>query len=129
MARIRYGTNAKLEEAADKILHDAVAKLPPYQKRDILTPYKVKQIAAHEVKSVDGSDIDPANRSGMAHRVSNRRRPDLNGRTGLAAAANVSHGAASTDQATGRWTSERMSYDPDRADLQVTVRLATSDHR
>lgn len=81
MDRLHFGIHKELEEAADELLRQAVAKLPRSQKMDILTPWKERDRLSREVYTSEGIP-DPSVRSGIYHRAWNPQNVYLNSRDG-----------------------------------------------
>lgn len=81
MARVHYGIHASLEEAANELLRQAVARLPRREKMDVLTPWKERDRLSREVYTAEGAP-DAALRSGMYSRAWNPMSPHLNSRSG-----------------------------------------------
>jgi hypothetical protein len=75
-----YGVHQTLEAEADRILHDALAPIKSMEaKKDILTPWKLKDRKDREVLVASGVP-DAAIRQGNFHRAWNRNQPYLNSR-------------------------------------------------
>lgn len=79
------GVNAQLEEASDALLKESLEGVFSQQaKSDILTPWKLADRSRREILN---PEPERHLRLGMARRVSNRGRPDLNSRDGNASFA------------------------------------------
>lgn len=79
--RLVHGVHRPLEDAADKIINDAMRKITrPEDKSDILTPWKEQDRRRREIY-VSGGVPDSANRSGNFHRSLNTKQAHLNSAT------------------------------------------------
>jgi len=79
--RLHRGVHPELEAEADRLLKEQLATIKrPSEKSDILTPWKEQDRRRREVYVSDGVP-DPANRSGVYHRVLNTKQGHLNSAT------------------------------------------------
>jgi hypothetical protein len=91
MGTVRYGINPGLEELATQMILDSLeGETSRLAKSDILTPWKTKHRALHEILSRTGAPIDPAIMRGSFNREWNRDKPHLNSREGHAQAPRMS---------------------------------------
>jgi len=94
--------NPIIEREANRILKESLSSTKKNsEKADILTPWKRWDRTHREVYSPTGT-VDPSTRSGMAHRVINPTRPDLNSRpNGLHSRPLDSSGSSGGPQSSG----------------------------
>lgn len=83
MGMIRHGVHRALEDEADRLIRESLVGVTSQSaKRDILTPWKMKDRLEREVYSSSGSP-DASTRSGMYNRAWNPAAPHLNSRDGV----------------------------------------------
>jgi hypothetical protein len=91
MGAVRYGTCAQLEEMATQMILDSLEGVTSRDaKSDILTPWKEKHRALHEIKTRSGAPVDPQVLRGQFTKAYNPEKPHLNSREGAAAAPRAS---------------------------------------
>lgn len=77
MGQLRSGVSLQLEAMADEIIFSHVRDLPPAEKMDILTTWKMESRLEKEVFNVLGV-ADASVRQGIFGRAYNRYQPHLN---------------------------------------------------
>lgn len=78
MGRLRNGTALQLEAMADEIIFGYQATASASERQEIMTPWRIKHRATHEIFTRTGASVDPSTRRGMFRRSYNRVQTHLN---------------------------------------------------